>query len=406
MNRSAGPLEGIRVLDFTLAMAGPFAAQKLGDLGADVIKIEPPGAGEWHRSRPAADAWVNEHNSSFLAFNRNKRSLAINLKHPDAAQVVARLAATADVAIMNFRPGVATRLGLDYEQLRATNPNLIVCSLTGYGATGPYAERPGQDLILQGLSGSMWNSGQEGDPPMASPLYVADATAAHMVVEAVLGALLWRHRGGQGQLVEVNMLDAMIDLQVQELSVYLTGGVRPTRTAESFAHVLLTAPYGIYRTKDGYMTVSIGPIPVLGDILQSDRLRQMTEWGDGMTHRDEIRRIVAGILPQRTTAEWLELFASRDFWAGPIYDYDDLIADPQVVHNGSFIEVEHPTEGRLRLPGIPIRYSKSPGSIRYHQPAVGEQSATILAELGFDQEAVERLGASGAVQLAASPSRK
>jgi crotonobetainyl-CoA:carnitine CoA-transferase CaiB-like acyl-CoA transferase len=266
-------------------------------------------------------------------------------------------------------------------------------------------KRPGQDLILQGYSGSMWNGGKEGDAPIASPLYVADATAAHIVVEGVLGALLWRERGGSGQLVEVNMLDAMVDLQVQELSVFLTGGVRPKRTKESFAHVLLTAPYGVYRTKDGYMTVSIGPIPVLGEVLDNDRLRGMKEWGDGMTYRDEIYRIVAAALPARSTAEWMERFQQHDFWVGPVYDYDDLVADPQVKHNGSFIEIDHPTEGKLKLPGIPIHYSESPGSIRYHHPAVGEQSVDVLREIGFAEKEIEALGAGGVVQLAASPGR-
>jgi crotonobetainyl-CoA:carnitine CoA-transferase CaiB-like acyl-CoA transferase len=403
--KPAGPLDGIRVLDFSQAMAGPFAAQKLGDLGAEVIKVEPPGAGEWHRTRPAADAWVKDHNSSFLAFNRNKRSLAIDLKNPEAAPVVEKLVRSADVALMNFRPGVAERLKITYEDLRRHNPRIVVCSLTGYGSSGPYVKRPGQDLILQGYSGSMWNSGKEGDAPVASPLYVADATAAHLVVEAIVSALLWRERGGTGQLVEVNMLDAMVDLQVQELSVFLTGGVRPQRTKEPFAHVLLTAPYGVYPTKDGYMTVSIGPIPVLGEILDSDRLRNMKAWGDGMTHRDEIYRIVAEALPRHTTAEWLERFQAHDYWVGPVYDYDDLVADPQIKHNGTFIELEHPTEGTLKLPGIPIRYSQSPGSIRYHHPAVGEQSVAVLREIGFAEDEIAKLGRDGVVQLTSSPGR-
>jgi crotonobetainyl-CoA:carnitine CoA-transferase CaiB-like acyl-CoA transferase len=399
MSAPAGPLEGIRVLDFSQAMAGPFAAQKLGDMGADVIKVEPPGNGEWHRTRPAADAWANKHNSSYLAFNRNKRSLAIDLKSAAAAPVVERLAKSADVALMNFRPGVAERLGITYESLSRYNPGLVVCSLTGYGSSGPYVRRPGQDLILQGYSGALWNSGKEGDPPTPAPFYIADATAAHLVVEGVLSALLWRQKTGRGQLVEVNMLDAMVDLQVQELSVFLTGGVRPARTKESFAHVLLTAPYGVYATKDGYMTVSIGPIPVLGEILNNDRLRGMKAWGDGMTHRDEIKRIVAAELPSRTTEEWLERFQAHDYWVGPVYDYDDLLNDPQIAHNGTFVEIDHPTEGRLKLPGIPIHYSATPGSVRHHQPAVGEQSREVLAELGFASQEIEQLGEAGAVQL-------
>lgn len=398
----SGPLEGIRVLDFTLAMAGPFGAQKLGDMGADVIKVEPGGDGEWHRTRAAADAWANKHNSSFLAFNRNKRSLAIDLKHPEAKDIVRRLVAGADVAISNYRPGVAERLGIDYATLSAINPRLVVCTMTGYGGSGPYTKRPGQDLILQGLSGSMWNSGKIGDAPVASPLYVADATAAHLAVEGVLAALLWRERSGRGQHVEINMLDAMIDLQSQELSVYLTGGVKPQRTSEPFAHVLLTAPYGVYQTSDGYITVSIGPLPLLGEVLDDDVLRSFVAWGDGMTQRDEIYRRVAAAMLTRTSAEWLERFAAADYWAGPVYTYDDLLADPQVAHNGSFITMEHPTEGTLKLAGIPIHFSETPGTIRRHQPAVGEQTAQVLGEAGFSEQEIAALEKSGAVQVTRS----
>ncbi|MEQ1768622.1 MAG: CaiB/BaiF CoA-transferase family protein [Devosia sp.] len=403
MNHVDGPLDGIRVLDFTLAMAGPFGAQKLGDMGADVIKIEPGGDGEWHRTRAAANAWANRHNSSFLAFNRNKRSLAIDLKHPESKAVVRRLVEGADVVMTNFRPGVAERLGIDYATLSTINPRLVVCSMSGYGATGPHARRPGQDLILQGISGSMWNSGKVGDPPAPSPLYVADATAAHVAVEGVLAALLWRDRSGKGQHVQINMLDAMIDLQSQELSVYLTGGIRPERTSEPFAHVLLTAPYGVYETSDGYITVSIGPLPLLGDVLDDDVLRSFVEWGDGMTHRDEIYRRVAAAIKTRSTADWLERFAAADYWAGPVYTYEDLLADPQVAHNGTFVTLEHPTEGTLKLAGIPIRFSETPGTIRRHQPEVGEQTAEILSEAGFSDAEIAGLEEAGAVQSFKSP---
>jgi len=395
----ASPLSGIKVLDFSQAMAGPFCAQKLGDLGAEVIKVEPTGDGEWHRTRPAADAWVNRHNSSFLAFNRNKRSLAINLKDPASRSVIRPLVEQADVVLSNYRPGVAERLGIDYPTVNPWNSQLIYCSISGYGSSGPYAKRPGQDLLLQGYSGSLFSTGRLGDPPRPMSMFVADATAAHLATQAILGGLLWRERGGQGQLVEVNMLEGMIDMQAQELAVFLTAGIRPERTDEPLAHALLTAPYGIYATADGFMTVSIGPIDLLGDVLDDDYLRSHKSWGEGMTHRDEIFRQVAKILPSRTTAEWLEAFDAVGYWAGPVYDYDDLLADPQVAHNGTFIELQHPTEGTLRLPGIPLRYSKSPGSIRRHQPAVGEHSIEILTELGISSASVGALIESGVIAV-------
>lgn len=392
-----GPLEGITVLDFSLAMSGPFAAQKLGDMGAEVIKIEPTGDGEWHRTRPAANAWVNQLNSSFISFNRNKRSLSLNLKTDAGKEIAYELIKKADVLLHNFRPGVIERLGLGYETVKSLNEQIVYCSISGYGETGPYVHRPGQDLILQGYSGAMWNIGKKGDPPHPVAMYIADATAAHMAFEGILAALFYRVRNGQGQKVEINMLNAVMDLQVQELSVFLTGGIKPQRSEEPLAHALLTAPYGIYQTKDGYMTVSIGPLPVLGDILNNDRLRSFTEWNDGMIHRDEIFRIVAGILPERTTKEWIDIFDQYGYWAGPVYDYEDLVQDEQVIHNNMIIEMDHPTEGKLKMVGIPIGFSESPGSIRYHPPLIGEQTDEILQEIGLTSEKIQSLKDMGVI---------
>jgi crotonobetainyl-CoA:carnitine CoA-transferase CaiB-like acyl-CoA transferase len=393
-----GPLDGVRVIDFSQAMAGPFAAQKLGDLGADVIKVEPTGTGEWHRSSAAGNAWVTKHNSSFLAFNRNKTSLSINLKADASHEIIGRLVEDADVVISNFRPGVAERLRIDYETLAKVNPRIVYASLTGYGETGPYARRPGQDLVIQGYSGAMWNTGQVDDPPLPIGVFVCDATAAHLVVEGVLAALFYRERTGVGQKVLVNMLDGIVDMQIQELSVYLTGGVAPKRSSQPLAHVLLSAPYGIYKTADGYMTVSIGPLPLLGDVLDDDRLRSFTDPADGTTYRDEIYLIVAEKLRARTTEEWLERFMEFDYWAGPVYDYDDLLNDPQVQHNKTFVEIEHPTEGTLTLPGIPIQFTATPGSIRLPAPDVGQHSKEILLSLGYTDADVEALAGEGVIQ--------
>ncbi|MCM3716306.1 CoA transferase [Alkalihalobacillus oceani] len=392
-----GPLEGVMILDFSLAMSGPFAAQKLGDLGAEVIKIEPTGSGEWHRTRPAANAWANKLNSSFISFNRNKRSLSVNLKSDEGLKIVQALIKKADVMLHNFRPGVVERLGIDYEAAKKINKKIIYCSISGYGETGPYAKRPGQDLVLQGYSGSLWNTGKKGDPPHPNALFIADATASHMTVQSILAALFYRETNGKGQKVEVNMLNAVMDLQVQELSVYMTGGVKPERTDEPLAHTLLTAPYGIYKTKDSYIVVSIGPIDVLGEALDDDKLRSFTEWNDGMEYRDEIYRIVASIMPQKTTKEWIEILDKHNYWAGPVYDYDDLINDPQVKHNNMIVEMDHPTEGKLRMLGIPYQFSESPGSIRYYPPLVGEHSDEILKMAGYSGEQIDQLKQSGVV---------
>lgn len=385
------------MLDFTMAMAGPFAAQKLGDLGASVIKIEPTGTGEWHRTHAAGNAWVNKLNSSFIAFNRNKRSLSVNLKEPDAAEIVRKLTASADVVLQNFRPGVAGRLGIDFESLRAVNERLVYCSISGYGEAGPYAMMAGQDLVIQGLSGAMWNTGTQGDPPLPSIFYACDATASHLAVEGVVAALYYRERTGKGQKVEVDLLSGVIDMQAQELSVFLTGGVRPTRPQEPLAHALLPAPYGIHASTDGYITVSMGPLPSLGEALDNDWLRSLVGPDDGMTFRDEIHRVVAEAIRSKTSREWLEILEAHGIWAGPVHDYDDLVDDPQVRHNNMIVEMDHPTEGILRVTGIPIRFLDSPGSIRYAPPLVGQHTEEILQSLDYTPEQIHDLKARGIV---------
>ncbi|MCD0506221.1 CaiB/BaiF CoA transferase family protein, partial [Bordetella petrii] len=239
-----GILSGYKVLDCSIAMAGPFAAQRLGDLGADVIKIEPI-TGEWQRHAPAGGLKGNRVNVSFLSLNRNKRSLAVDLKSPGGQAILRELASQADVFIQNYRPGVAQRLGVDYATLSALNPRLVYASISGYGEDGPYAQRPGQDLLLQAMSGAMLSTGREGEPPRAAGQYLVDAVTAYCAFEGVLAALLHRERSGEGQKVEVNMLDAITTLQMQELSVYTVGGKPQVRSAEPHAHVYIRSPYGV-----------------------------------------------------------------------------------------------------------------------------------------------------------------
>src|ERR687898_1466686 len=248
-------LNGYRVLDCSIAMACPFAAQRLGDLGADVIKVEPT-TGEWQRHAAAGGAVGNEINVSFLSLNRNKRSVALDLKNDDGREALRELVAGADVFLQNYRPGVAARLGVDYESLRAINPSIVYVSISGYGEDGPYRDRPGQDLLLQAMSGAMLSAGRHRDQPTPAGQYLADAVTASTAFEAVLAALLHRERAGEGQLGTVNMLDALTTLQMQELSVFNVAQKPQVRSSEPHAHVYIRSPYGAFSTADGYIIVA------------------------------------------------------------------------------------------------------------------------------------------------------
>ena len=390
-------LEGYRVLDCSIAMAGPFAAQRLGDLGADVVKIEPV-TGEWQRHASAGGARGNRINVSFLSLNRNKRSLAIDLKSAEGKAVLLRLVADADVFVQNYRPGVAKRLGVDYETLAAINPRLVYVSMSGYGESGPYVDRPGQDLLLQGLSGAMLSSGREGDPPQPAGQFLADAVTAYTAFEGVLAALLHRERTGEGQLVQVNMLDAVTTFQMQELSVHTVGGKPQTRSAEPHAHSYIRAPYGVFETADAFIVIAFAGLARFGELIGEPSFAGMDDETDSWAHRDAIFAATRDRLKARTTAEWLDVLLPAGIWAGPVHGYADLLADPQVAHNGTFVEYDHSSEGRVKTPGFPIRFSKTPSTVARGAPQIGEHSRAVLAEAGYDAAAIDALLAGGVVR--------
>jgi len=390
-------LSGIRVLDCSIAMAGPFAAQRMGDMGADVVKVEPT-TGEWQRHAPAGGAVGKEVNVSFLSLNRNKRSLAIDLKAAEGKALLLELVKNADVFLQNYRPGVAERLGVDYATLSAINPRLIYVSMSGYGEDGPYRNYPGQDLLLQGMSGAMMSAGVEGAPPSAAGQYLVDAITAYSAFEGALAALFHRERTGEGQLVQVNMLDAITTIQMQELSVFTAGGVAQTRSAEPHAHSYIRAPYGVFATSDGYITLAMAPYAKLAELFDDPFFAGLEDQRDGWAMRDAIFARVKGHLPKRTSADWLEAMRARDIWAGPVYGYADLVADPQIAHNGTFVEYDHPSEGRVKVPGFPIRFSKTPSKVERGAPRVGEHSREVLEQAGLDQGAIDALIAAGVVK--------
>jgi crotonobetainyl-CoA:carnitine CoA-transferase CaiB-like acyl-CoA transferase len=391
-----GILSGYRVVDLSIAMAGPFAAMRLGDLGADVIKVEPV-TGEWQRHTSAGGAAGQQVNASFLSLNRNKRSLAVDLKSAEGREIVLGLARRSDVFLQNYRPGVAERLGMDYASIRGVRPDIVYVSISGYGESGPYANRPGQDMLVQAMSGAMFSVGRESDPPVPAGTFAVDAITAYSAFEGALAALLHRERTGEGQLVTVNMLDAAIAVQAQELSIFTVGGIPQRRGSEPHGHAYIRAPYGTFATADGYLALAFPSLAELGEVLDIPQFAGMDDETDGHARRDEITALVSARLPERTTAEWLGIFSKRRLWAGPVYSYADVVADPQVRHNGSLVSYDHPTEGRVTTPGFPYRFSATPAEVRRGAPLTGEQTREILAELGWDDLATDGLAERGVV---------
>ena len=393
-----GILSGFRVLDCSIAMAGPFAAQRLGDLGADVIKVEPV-TGEWQRHVAAGGAGGNRVNVSFLSLNRNKRSLAVDLKSPEGKEVLLDLVKTADIFLQNYRPGVAKRLGVDYDTLSRINPRLVYVSMSGYGEDGPYIDRPGQDLVLQGMSGAMLSAGREGEAPTAAGQYLVDAITAYNAFEGALAALFHRERTGEGQLVQVNMLDAITTIQMQELSVFTIGQKPQKRSAEPHAHVYIRAPYGAFATTDGFIIVAFPKLKTLGEVIGEESFLTMDDEVDTWTRRDEIFAKTREKLKTKSSEEWLARLRAADIWCGPVYGYADLVEDAQIRHNGTFVEYDHPTEGRVKTPGFPIRFSKTPSTVDRGAPVVGQHTREILKDAGYDEARIAALEAAGAIAV-------
>lgn len=395
---ATGPLAGLRVLDASQMLAGPICAMRLADLGADVIKVEPPGHGEWTRSHGFANASLEGETTAFLGINRNKRSFTVDLKSDEGRELLYELVRTSDVFLQNYRVGTAARLGVDYETLAAINPRLVYCSITGYGETGPAAARPGQDLVVQAYSGSMWSVGGAETAPQPGALWAVDVMTGYQAAIGIMSALWHRESSGQGQRVAVDMLSTVMDCQCQELTTHLNLQILPERSAEPLAHAWVNAPYGVYPTKDGWLVLAMAPVDKVGIAIEDPVLQAMTSWDDGHTHRDDIYRRVHRALPARTTAEWIEAFDAVNVWVGEVYDYEQLCTDEQVVARELIVTVDHPTIGPLRLTGVPIELSDTPASVRTAPPLLGQHTEEILrGVLDHDTDAIDGLRARGVI---------
>jgi crotonobetainyl-CoA:carnitine CoA-transferase CaiB-like acyl-CoA transferase len=388
-------LEGMKVLDLTHAMAGPFCTQRLADMGAEVIKVEPP-LGDGQRSTMIANARYEDFTTVFLSLNRNKKSISIDLKRPEGLELLYRLVAACNVVVQNFRPAVVRRLKIDYESLRAKNGSIIYCSISGYGDEGPYAKRPGQDLILQGYSGLMYNVGAEGDEPAPAGSFLVDVTASHLATEGILAAYIHYMRTGRGQRVDVNMLEGILDHQVQETTTILNTGIVATRTSEKLAHTYIGGPYGVYETADGYMTMAMTNVARLGAVVGSKKLEAMTRRRDAHNHRDDIVRILRPLLKQKPTQHWIDLFDENGIWCGPVKALKETLADAQIERNRYIGRVARDDGPDLLLPRNPIRFSEGELPMTM-PPRLGEHSVEVMESVGYRTDQIRELLDSGVV---------
>ena len=387
MNSAA--LDGVRVVDFSQVMAGPFCTMLLGDLGADVIKVEPP-AGDLSRSMGGDRLRLrgNDH-APFLALNRNKRSIALNLSTAEDRAACLALLQTADVIVENFRPGVMRNLGIDYDTVARTNPRVVYASISGFGQTGPYADRPGFDLIAQAMSGVMSVTGEPDGAPVKCGIPIADLAAGLYASHAILAALLSRMSTGRGQYLETSLFEAALGLSVWEATEYFATGEPPQ--AHGSAH-RLSAPYQALRTADGHITVAalnarqwerlctvVGRTDLISDA------RFVTN-GDRMVNLPALVDELESALSSATTAHWVERMLAGGVPAGPILDYQQVFADSHTRARNMVEEIEHRVEGRIRTLGFPVKLRETPARVRRPPPQLGEHTEEVLRELGIERQ--------------------
>ncbi len=378
------PLDGLIVLDFSQYYAGPSATLRLADLGARVIKIERSGTGDLNRQLRLKNLDVDGDSLLFHTLNRNKESYGVNLKDADDLARVRSLITRADVLVQNFRPGVMERLGLGYEDVRTLNTRLVYASVSGYGPTGPWKDKPGQDLLVQARSGVGYLQGRDIDPPMPTSIAVADAFTGAYLVQGILACIVRRERTGEGGLVDISLMESMLDAQIDMFVTYLRDGEVPERCVVNGGHIYNAAPYGFYQTTDGYVALAMASIRTLAEVMEADDLDEFYEESAKFEHRDEVKRIIARHLRTATTAEWIERFGERDVWCGEVLEWRDLIEHDGFKSMDLLYEVTRPSGASFQTLRCPIRIDGEVLKSRKWAPAVGEDNAAIDQELLVD----------------------
>lgn len=389
-------LEGVKVLDLSRILTGPYCTMMLADLGAEVIKVEPPGGDDTRQWGPP---FVNGESTYFMSVNRNKKSITLNLRSEGGRKVFFRLLQWADVLVENFRPGTMEKLGLGYPVLREHNPGLVYCAISGFGLTGPYKDKPGYDVLAQALGGMMAVTGTEDGQLVKAGMSVADIGAGMFAAFGILAALRHRDRTGEGQVVDTSLLEAMLAWHTYHATAFFASGKLPRPLGTAHPSI---APYQAVRARDGHLVIAVG----------NDALWQKFCAATGLTHlqndprfatnplrvqhRAELIALIEARFAEQPSAYWVAALDAAGVPAGPILDYSQIYQDPHVLHRQMAVEVEHPTAGPVKLPGVPVKFSATPGEIHSPPPTLGQHTDEVLSGLGFSAAEIEDLKATGA----------
>ncbi len=390
--RPAGPLAGLTVLDLTRVLSGPYCTMLLGDMGARVIKVEQPGRGD--DTRAWGPPFVGGESAYFLSVNRNKESVTLDFKQPDGRRLLDRLVARADVLVENFRPGTLARLGLDYHSLETAHPRLVYCSISGFGQDGPRWAQPGYDAVIQAEGGLMSVTGEADGPAYRVGVAVADLVAGLLAAQGVALALFARERSGRGQQVDISMLDGVLSLLSYHAAIYLTTGATSSRVGNRHATI---APYETFAARDGEVFLAVGNdeqfqrfcrVAGLPDLAADTRFASNPQ---RVIHAGVLRARIAPVLAQRRRDEWLQVFAAAGVPCGAVRSVAEALSDPQVAARRMIEAVEHAALGMVKVLGVPIKMSETPGAVRTGPPVLGQHTDAVLAELGIQADAIEDL---------------
>ena len=378
------PLSGLTVLEFSQFLAGPVAGLRLSDLGARVIKIEKPEVGDLCRYIYLSDTNLSGDNSLFHAINRNKESFVANLKSSDDLDKVKKLISQADIVTQNFRPGVIERIGLDYETVKKINPKIVYGSITGYGNKGPWKDLPGQDLLAQSRSGLVWLNGSGNDAPTPMGLAAADMFAGHFLVQGILAGVIKSLKTGQSSHVQTSLMEAMLDFQFEVLTTYLNNGKRkPKRSNYNNAHAYLAAPYGIYKTRDGYMALSMTPVPNLGELIKLDSIKEFTDKNDWFVKRDEIKELIGSHISANTTQYWLDILQPADVWCSEVLEWEQMLEHEGFKVIDMLQRIKRSDGLDIETLRCPIRFDDDIFKSEIAAPTIGQHTTDITKEFNL-----------------------